>query len=83
VSPADASHLVIASAIIGAILLGALFMIVDAHRHPFCKECYHCLKAKADSDAAAADRKHREYHRMRDRQSCTGRECPVMKKKKR
>jgi hypothetical protein len=70
-----------ASSVIGAILLGALAMVVDAHRNPFCKECYHCLKAKADREIADRERNHREYHRQWDREPCKGRDCPVLKKK--
>lgn len=80
--PADASHLVLATAVIVSILGGAIAIAVDAHRNPFCKECYHCLKAKADRDAHAADVRHRDYHYW-DRGACLGRECPGLKAKKR
>ena len=78
-SPAEASHLVLATAVIVSILGGAIAIAIDAHRNPFCKECYHCLKKKADKDAVDADRRHRDYHYW-DRTPCSGRACPGLKK---
>ena len=74
----DEVHLVLASAVIGAILLGALAMVVDAYRHPFCPDCYKCLKDKADREVVRLEKRHIDYHTWTDHMphTCQARECP-------
>ena len=77
-SESDAAHLILASSVIGAILLGALAMVADAHRNPHCPECYHCRRKEQDRKDARAQRGHEDYHYWTDRRpwECHDPKCP-------
>lgn len=55
-------HLMIATGVLGAILLGAICMMADMALHPHCKECYHCRKKQADAEIVRKERRHKDYH---------------------
>lgn len=68
-------HLLIATGILGAMLLGSIVMMVDMGLHPHCKECYHCQRREADRKAA---QRHVNYHYWTGRRSwdCKDPKCP-------
>lgn len=77
-------HLMIATAVLGAMLLGAIAMMVDMHLHPRCPECYHCRKAAETLARDRAEKAHIDYHTWTDHRpwACEARDCPGRPKPK-
>lgn len=74
-------HLLIATGVMGAMLLGSIVMMADMALHPHCRECYHCRKKETERQARAAEERHKNYHYWTDRRhwACQDKDCPGLK----